>query len=64
MDELRIEIWDYLYRADGARAIDDITQAVGRDDGAIRSAVDHQWFEVVGDMVRIANQPVSHERIS
>lgn len=54
MDELRTEVWDFLYRAQGQKSIDEIGQHVNRDSAAVRAAIDHDWFKVVEEMVTIA----------
>ena len=56
MDELRCEIWDYLYAASQPQSVDAIACHVGRDAQMIRAAVDHEWFEVTGDLVAIAER--------
>ena len=54
MDELRSQVWDFLFRAEGPQHVDAIAQHVGRDAEAIQSALDHEWFDVAGDLVAIA----------
>jgi hypothetical protein len=54
MDELRNEIWDYLFRADGSKSIDEIAISVNQDGETIVRAIDHDWFVVVDDRVSIA----------
>jgi len=54
MDELRCEIWDFLYRAEGPQPVDAIARYVGRYAETIHSALDHEWFDVTGDVVAIA----------
>lgn len=54
MDDLRVEIWDFLYRVEAARSIDEIAQNVDRDSEAVRAAIDHYWFDVDDEMVTIA----------
>ena len=54
MDELRVEIWDFLYRLREAKSIEEIAQNVDRDPEMVRMAVDHHWFDVVDDVVKIA----------
>jgi hypothetical protein len=55
VDELREEIWDYLYRAGQSKSIDAIAQRVARDSATVREAVDHEWFQVQGGMVTISH---------
>ena len=54
MDNLRNEIWDFLYRADRPQTIADIAQFVGSDEDTVRTAIIHDWFDVVDDVVTIA----------
>lgn len=54
MDDLRVEIWDFLYRAKTAMSVEDIAHNVDRDPEMVRLAVDHHWFDVVDDVVKIA----------
>ena len=54
MDELRSEVWDFLFRAEGSQHMDAIALHVGRHAEVIHSALDHEWFDVVGDLVAIA----------
>ena len=54
MDELRGEVWDFLFRAEGPQHVDAIARHVGRHAEAIHSVLDHEWFDVVGDLVAIA----------
>ena len=53
-EELRIQIWDFLYRAKEPRTIDEIASHVYRDAETVRTAIDHQWFNVVEQTVNIA----------
>ena len=53
-DTLRSEIWDYLSTAIGPQSFDDIARCVGRDADAVRGVVNHEWFELSGDLVSIA----------
>ena len=48
MDELRSEVWDFLFRAGGSQHVDAIARHVGRDAEAIQSTLDHEWFDVAG----------------
>ena len=54
MDELRVEIWDFLYRGSAPKSVEEIAQNVDRDLDTVRMAVDHHWFDVVDDTVAIA----------
>jgi len=54
MDELRTEIWDYLYRSGEAKTVEVIAEGLQQSPEAVREAVDHGWFEVSGDVIRIA----------
>ena len=54
MEYLRNQIWDFLYRADRPKTVADIAQCVGIDEGSVRKAILHDWFDVVGDVVTIA----------
>lgn len=54
MDELRIEVWDLLFRADQSKTITEIAESVGRDDDTIRDAVEHEWFTVDDSYVTIS----------
>ncbi len=54
MDELRSEIWDYLYRARGPQTLDTIARVFARDLRTIHQVVDHEWFDATGDTVAIA----------
>jgi len=54
MDELRIEIWDFLYRSALPKSIEEIAERIDRDGATVREAVDHEWFEIADSMVTIA----------
>ncbi len=54
MDELRIEIWDLLYRAKEPKSITEIVEILDQDDATIREAIDHEWFTIVDDVVNIS----------
>ena len=60
MEELRSEIWDYLFQASGSQALDTIARVFARDLELIRRAVDHEWFNVMGSAVAIAYRGGSH----
>ena len=61
MDELRSEIWDYLFRTGGPRLMSEIATQVHSDPTSVRAAVTHEWFAVQGEQVAIAyrNPPQS-----
>ena len=54
MDELRIEIWDLLYHAQGPQSIGAIAESTEQDVETICVAVEHEWFTVDGDLVAIS----------
>ncbi len=54
MEELRSEIWDYLYRNGQPQSVDSIADHMQSDPESIRLAVDHEWFDVTHDLVAIA----------
>ena len=54
MEELRIEIWDILFRAKEPKTIGQLAQLTGRDEDSIRAAVDHEWFTITRDVVTIS----------
>jgi hypothetical protein len=54
MDELRNEIWDYLFKSEHPRHLDDIAVEVGRDRDTVGAAVHHEWFMVSNNEVAIA----------
>ena len=53
LDEIRIEIWDYLYK-NGPTSLKAIAGAVGRSIQTIEAAVDHEWFTMRADVASIA----------
>ena len=53
-DELRDNIWDYLYQAREPRSVDEIVAFVGQEPQAISAAIDHEWSNVTHDEVSIA----------
>jgi hypothetical protein len=53
-DELRVIIWDYLFRTRASRTLDEIAAYCGKEPQAITAAVDHEWFKVSADNVMIA----------
>lgn len=54
MDELREQIWDYLFQVRSQRSIDDLASWSGRDPADVRAAVQHPWFRVTDDKVAVA----------
>ncbi len=54
MDELRVEVWDYLYRAEESKSISEIAESVEQEVAMIREVVDHEWFTIAEDMVTIS----------
>ena len=54
MDELRIQIWDLLYHAQGPQSIGAIAKSTDQDVETICAAVEHEWFTVDGDLVTIS----------
>ena len=53
MDDLRIEIWDLIYRS-GPQSRDQIAELLGVDAATVATVVDHEWFEIFESKVRIA----------
>ena len=54
MDELRCEIWDFLYSTNQPQSVETIARHVQVDTEMICTAIDHAWFEVMQDLVAIA----------
>jgi hypothetical protein len=54
LDELRDDIWGYLFEHKASKSIDEIAAIANRDAATIRSAVSHEWFAVSNDQVSIA----------
>ena len=54
MDELRCQIWDFLYRTTKPQSVETIARHVPVDTEMICTAIDHAWFEVMQDLVAIA----------
>ena len=54
MDELRIDIYDYIYRSVGSKSLDEIGGYAGCDRDTVMTAVDHEWFSLSGNDVAIA----------
>ena len=53
MDEIRTEVWDYLYK-NGPLALETISQALGQSVQSIQADTDHEWFVLRSDVVAIA----------
>ena len=58
MDEIRTEVWDYLYK-NGPASLETIARASGRTVQTIQAATDHEWFAMRGDVVAIATHEES-----
>lgn len=54
MDELRIEIWDLLFRANQPKTIRELAELTDQRIETIRAAVDHEWFTIIQDIVTIS----------
>lgn len=54
MDELRIQIWDYLYRQGEPQLIAALAEQMNVPADRIEQTVTDPWFEVQGDLVAIA----------
>ncbi|MFT5522483.1 MAG: hypothetical protein ACI9G1_002765 [Pirellulaceae bacterium] len=54
MEEIRGEIWDYLYKTGGSKSVNDIAQHLGIDPTTVRAVIDHEWFDTSGEEVAIA----------
>jgi hypothetical protein len=54
MDELRVEIWDYLYRAKEPKSVSEIAESIKQEADTIRVAVDHEWFTIIDAVVTIS----------
>ena len=54
MDDLRCEIWDFLYRMNQPQSLEAIARHVPGDVRMIGAAIDHEWFQVNHDLVVIA----------
>ena len=53
-EQLRGEIWDYLYQERSSKSVTQIATLAAVDPTTVREAVDHEWFSVVGDQIAIA----------
>ena len=54
MDELRDQIWDYLYSNGSECPLEDLAAWSGRDVAEITEVVDHSWFRVVNGRAGVA----------
>ena len=54
MEELRIEIWDLLFRSGHPVSIDGIAQQIEKEADTVRQAVDHEWFTTADNRVAIS----------
>jgi hypothetical protein len=54
LDELRDDIWGYLFEHKTSKSIEELATLANRDAPTIRSAVNHEWFAVSNDCVSIA----------
>lgn len=54
MDDLRIRIWDYLYRLGRAQQLAIIAEQMNQTPHAIQQAVHHPWFNEADGMIAIA----------
>ncbi len=54
MEELRNEIWDYLYRLGERQQIAVIAEKLNKSSDEIQHAVDDPWFDVHDGWVAIA----------
>lgn len=57
MDELRIRIWDALYKEELGLSFDELSVKTGVEASEIAEAVNHCWFEVQDGLVQIAESP-------
>lgn len=54
MDEIRCEIFDYLYREDVPKSVDEIAASLEQEAEAINVAVQHEWFAIDDAKVSIS----------
>lgn len=55
MDELRVKIWDYLYRSGEPKEVSEIAESIEQEADTIRDAVDHEWFTIIDALVTISS---------
>ena len=53
-DELRTKIWDMLFRSGDAMSIADIARQLNCEQDHVQRAVNHEWFQLKGEMVTVA----------
>ena len=53
MDEIRTEVWDYLYK-NGPASVGTIAEALEQSADAIQAAAANEWFVRQGDILAIA----------
>jgi predicted transcriptional regulator len=54
MDELRIEIFDYLYREREPKSVDEIAGDLNQDRDLVMQAIEHEWFNIIGAKIGIS----------
>ncbi len=54
MDDLRCEIWDFLYRTNQPQSVETLARHMASHAQVIRAAINHDWFDVMQDLVAIA----------
>lgn len=54
MDELRIEIFDFLYREKEAKSIEEIAGTLGQEVELVVEAIQHEWFSLDDAKVSIS----------
>lgn len=60
MDELRNQIWDYLFRTQSPQTLSEIATQTNLDLDTVMRLVDHPWFDLANDRVQIAYEDQSH----
>lgn len=60
LDELRSAVWDFLYRSQESKTIEQIAAEMGQSTDTIRAIVEHEWFTIVEDLVSIKQSPESN----
>ena len=53
MEHQRAEIWDHLYRS-GPLTVEQIADRLRMDAVTVTAVVEHEWFDVLDSIVRIA----------
>jgi hypothetical protein len=54
IDDLRDQVWDYLFEVKSPQQIADLAAVAACDESTIRLAVNHEWFALADDRVSIA----------